>query len=824
MSRLQFDHRGAWRVVDGEIAFRSLRDYYGIVPGCDMTVCIAHGMRGVFDVFFLASEVKRSREVTTRQLRDRVALDRILAEADQVAEETEAFGEKLVDLDVSSATDAQLLDLFRESNLHLGRLQAYYRVSNREYSDMAIRGVRNNLGQRAFEQRDVLNCLTAADLTGLRSFEEMEARLRIIREHHDRRRPNLEGMIAHYAKRYGYLILNDNLGTRPNMDACQRILLHASQEDVEALHFRLHDMRYRRKHSEVIAAQCARRLGLSRDDLLACRAIARLSVNRLRLREARQFHYWARRPLMRVILERVEASCGAPLSPHLKRQLSLEEIEEALVDGSCPSQSQLAERFERALIELRNGTIRLRSRGDAAAGAASLGIPKRVSRAEPVLTGTVVCGSGIVEGQALILRPGDVRHTDLDRYRGRIVITNRIGVRIIPACFRAMALITEEGGVTSHAATVAREAGLCCVVDVVGATDTFKEGDWLRVSSETGVIEVVSAEKAPERQAAQRLSVARGKAAEDGALQVFAPLSGGPDLVALDSDAAENHALVGGKAANLHRMRGWTPPGFVITTVGIRHLLAWARCSCTPTVASPEGIEIVNRPRHFPSPPRDLQAAVEEAVRMLNTERLAVRSSYVHEDSSTRSYAGIFQSFTDVDSAAPDALWSAILQVVMSAQGRLLGEYVRVAGRGRCETGMAVLVQRMVTPRVSGVALTSLERRGQEWFLLEYRYGALAPVMSGLVTPQRSAMPRSVYTEVRRTSRFAASLVPPGVEAAIGVRATNRLGSLLAAAEERSDSALEIEWAVDEAYTPWVLQVRPMTGGERHHVTAERYV
>lgn len=52
----------------------------------------------------------------------------------------------------------------------------------------------------------------------------------------------------------------------------------------------------------------------------------------------------------------------------------------------------------------------------------------------------------------------------------------------------ASAIITEEGGVTSHAAIVSRELGTPAIVGVQGATIGLRNGDQVEVDATKGVV------------------------------------------------------------------------------------------------------------------------------------------------------------------------------------------------------------------------------------------------------------------------------------------------------------------------------------------------
>ena len=58
----------------------------------------------------------------------------------------------------------------------------------------------------------------------------------------------------------------------------------------------------------------------------------------------------------------------------------------------------------------------------------------------------------------------------------------------VPAMRRAIAIVTDRGGRTSHAAIVSRELGIACVVGTEKATKVLKEGMIITVDGAKGLI------------------------------------------------------------------------------------------------------------------------------------------------------------------------------------------------------------------------------------------------------------------------------------------------------------------------------------------------
>ncbi len=96
---------------------------------------------------------------------------------------------------------------------------------------------------------------------------------------------------------------------------------------------------------------------------------------------------------------------------------------------------------------------------------------------------------GVVKGVARIVL--DAR--DLDRVQdGDILVTKMTTPEFVPAMNRAAGIITDEGGVTCHAAIVSRELGVPCIVGTKDATAKLKDGDLVQLDANSGIVRVLS--------------------------------------------------------------------------------------------------------------------------------------------------------------------------------------------------------------------------------------------------------------------------------------------------------------------------------------------
>lgn len=72
--------------------------------------------------------------------------------------------------------------------------------------------------------------------------------------------------------------------------------------------------------------------------------------------------------------------------------------------------------------------------------------------------------------------------------KGDILISGSTGPEMIIACRKAGAIITDEGGLLSHAAIVSRELNIPCIVGTKIATTVLRNGDMVEVDANKGIV------------------------------------------------------------------------------------------------------------------------------------------------------------------------------------------------------------------------------------------------------------------------------------------------------------------------------------------------
>ncbi|MGI6589855.1 MAG: PEP/pyruvate-binding domain-containing protein [Candidatus Iainarchaeum sp.] len=110
-----------------------------------------------------------------------------------------------------------------------------------------------------------------------------------------------------------------------------------------------------------------------------------------------------------------------------------------------------------------------------------------------LIKGTVACkGSGNrITGKVRI-----VHNPAKDTFNnGEILVTTMTRPEFVPIMQKAKAIVTDEGGLTSHAAIVSRELDTPCIIGTKVATQILKDGDLVEVDANKGVVKIIQKAK-----------------------------------------------------------------------------------------------------------------------------------------------------------------------------------------------------------------------------------------------------------------------------------------------------------------------------------------
>ena len=306
-----------------------------------------------------------------------------------------------------------------------------------------------------------------------------------------------------------------------------------------------------------------------------------------------------------------------------------------------------------------------------------------------------------------------------------------------------------------------------------------------------------------------------------------------------------NVSIVGGKGANLGEMLRAdlpVPPGFVLTVAAYERMRETAGVGPridallrTVNVDDPTALQRVSAQLRetilaVPLPP-DLVQAVGVAYGRLAASTpgvadplVAARSSATAEDTTEYSFAGMFESVLGV--RGQEALADAIRRCWASTFGaRVL--YYRISRGMPAEMPVAVVVQRMIASKKSGVMFTADPATGEaDHVVIEAAWGLGEVVVGGQVTPDHCVVDKRSGAVVERKiaeKAFLLEAIPSGGTRRVELdhdpreRGTvlteqelSALVRLALTSEQHYGAPQDMEFAID-ADGLFVTQTRPIT-------------
>jgi len=92
---------------------------------------------------------------------------------------------------------------------------------------------------------------------------------------------------------------------------------------------------------------------------------------------------------------------------------------------------------------------------------------------------------GLAKGPACIV----LTKEELDKVKdGDILITGSTTPDYVPVLKRVKAIVTDEGGILSHASVISRELRIPCIIGTKTATNAFADGDHIEVNADKGTV------------------------------------------------------------------------------------------------------------------------------------------------------------------------------------------------------------------------------------------------------------------------------------------------------------------------------------------------
>jgi phosphoenolpyruvate synthase/pyruvate phosphate dikinase len=764
---------------------------------------IYYHTKGMGTAYFDMEEMRLSGEYTFDLFSEPANFARYVNQVEKSVLDIKAHLNRLPTLDLPSMTDREVHDLLLYNSQIEAHIFALYNVSQPQNFILFEQEIAKRLASKTSDgtlQSHWMGTLTNSEKPTQLSVEEL-AWLKIIRRAQDSEitdynhyliAPEIE---SHY-QQFKFLSLGDGVWI-PRVEHFWRNFDSDIQRTKDDIQQRIYDLEHYAEITLASKSELAGELALDEITRYYCEMIAEAGHLRLGMRIEGFIPLASTNgiDIFSAVAERYSLSYKELVFMDYKELTALGSA------GSKVTSDILRVRYEGEsyllLVEDNNYTMLY---GVAAEERFAALVDAPIEHDSDELTGNIVM-VGLVRGHACVFKWGEDIGAAIDGLANdAILVAGQTRPQLMPLIRKCNGIITDEGGVMSHAAIVARELKLPCLVGTKHATKSIRTGDYIELDANTGVVRIL------ERGNITVYAETGQDNIPDKDISILAVKLPYPDkhvetdglIVSFEDASLAMVDRIGGKGGSLGELvqAGLpVPEGFVLTTKAFNLYSKFA----------------------LPDAVREL---ILQSFDHLGAKRVAVRSSAIAEDSVDASWAGQFESVLNVNR---DELIQAVETCWESATNELVTEYARDNGVSKDKLALAVVIMRMVDSAVSGVAFTKNPITGDGGeIMIEACLGLGELLVQGIITPDNYIVRRKDSEIVSRLIGSQDKMlvyrggsnqevaVSRGTEQKLNDAMIIKLAGLADQIEAYYGSPQDIEWAI-EGDRIYIVQSRPIT-------------
>ena len=361
-------------------------------------------------------------------------------------------------------SNKQLLSLYKKTILHWGKIMSYFRSTQVEPNYYLIKELKKGFSD---EEAIILMTPTELDLAN----KEVLDWLKVVNK------PYSKNRLLNHVKKYPWIAMN-----------------HYSIDDVvETLTQRYN---FDKKHPQAYNFTDEKRKVKKKQDLLLknkkdkkelSNLVQKLAVYRMKIKSC-----WAGLDFYRIKLINEIARRSKESVSDISKYYLIKDIEN-LLNGIPLSLNEKQQRKKCFVGLWKNGKALYLS-GKKAEKLAKKELKELYSIKKSNQVKGAVANPGKTQGIARILPANNVEKTrELRRNfeKGQILFTGMTQPNVIDIASKSGAIVTDEGGMLSHAAVISREFKIPCIVGTHFGTQIFKDGDLVEVDANKGIVKIL---------------------------------------------------------------------------------------------------------------------------------------------------------------------------------------------------------------------------------------------------------------------------------------------------------------------------------------------
>jgi len=399
-----------------------------------------------------------------------------------IRKEFEELYEKIKIADVQRASDEQLLLYFENYQDLFDKTWSWFKVSQPEYLELAKEKLERLIKEKNIENpEEVFITLTTPTEIDLIKDEESAALNLSLGEFSDER-------IWQHAEHYPWLFFN-TYDRNIIHEFLEKKFADLAQIPVAERKKKIKSIKHETQEHKNNHDSLLKELGSDKDINYLSSVFGNLAVDRLKMKA-----WWGGAEYLFLPLFQEIAKRAGVLVEDLFMGYKIDDIFALLKNQNHLARKIINERKKLYAVDIEEGKMKFYEKTEAQSIFDKIiGFQKTSDNFSDIIKG-VVANTGKAKGRVKVIIVEDLKTliADMDRFqKGDIMVTTMTQPTMVALARKASAIVTNEGGITSHAAILAREYNIPCIVGTKIATQILKDGDMVEVDANAGLVRIL---------------------------------------------------------------------------------------------------------------------------------------------------------------------------------------------------------------------------------------------------------------------------------------------------------------------------------------------
>lgn len=440
---------------------------------------------GLGQAYYEKNDIHKAGELGKKLFTDKNFVKKYFKEVEDITQRQVDICNKIRNTNLSKLNNEELKNIFKLSVDLIVDNFGYYATCQQQYFSILEEDIKKELLEFIPENKitDVFTLLSSSTkITKIRQ-EEIDW-LNLLIKHTKRQIENLQKEIENHHLKYFILSFAD--GNRPfSVDYYVQKFEKDSENSLSELKENLKKISNSLNDIEIQKQEIIKEYSLLDEIVEKCNTLAEIGHYRLDMRISSWLpaYYYNE-----FVLEEIGNRYGYSVE-----EIRLSRVEEILklFENNTLEEKELKKRKERFLFLIKDGKDFIHS-GDEAKKKFNEIIQKEdFENLKEIKGNTAMMGN--VSGKALVFKWSDNLNEKLKAAdENSILVTGQTRPQIMPLISKCKAIVTDEGGITSHAAIVSRELRKPCIIGTKIATEVIKDGDFINVDANSGIVKILN--------------------------------------------------------------------------------------------------------------------------------------------------------------------------------------------------------------------------------------------------------------------------------------------------------------------------------------------